>query len=444
MIYKSGFLDAALPEMSEKQVLEENSMSHGTGYLPIASFVVIGSIFFLQNPAYGSGFAVFTQGASALGQADAVVAHANGPSTIFFNPALLNQLPGTQIEIGTTLLFPTRDFKSATTNATSSTQDSLYYPSSLFASHAFNDTLSAGIGVFTPFGLGTEWSGTWEGRYIATKSTIETYAITPAVSYKIAPNLSCAAGLDVIFLNATLEKKVNLSAIPLPDANQKFKGDGTGVGYNLGVAYTAGHGISLGASYRSKVAIDVKGDVIFDLPSPLLAGTLPNTGGKTTITLPQQLMAGIAYQANDRLTVETGFRWEDWRSYKESNVELNQAVAGQTSISDPKNWHDTFAINIGGTYRLDETFTLLAGYLYGWNPVPASTLDPSIPDSNTHLFCLGTDITYRNMTFAMSYAYQLQNERIKHNDVGSAVGGTANGTYNSDIHLLGLSASYRF
>lgn len=399
------------------------------------------------SSALASGFGIFTQGAAALGQADAVIAHSDGPSAVFFNPALLNQLPGTQLEVGTTLLFPSRDFKSATTGTTASTKDTLYYPSTFYVSHAFNDKISAGLGVFNPFGLGTEWNGTWEGRYIATKSQITTYNINPVASYRITPDLSFAAGLDVILLDATLEGKVNLSPLGLADAHQKFKGDGTGFGYNLGLAYNAGHGISAGVSYRSEVDVEIDGNVSFAIPAApapfdgILAANMPNTSAKTKITLPRQLLAGVAYQPNNRLTLETGFRWEDWRSYKELKVEFAKPVNGQSTVSTTKNWHDTFAVNIGARYRLNDTFALLGGYLYGWNPIPDDTLEPSIPDANTHLFCIGTEMNFTRLKLAVSYAYQLQEERIKNNTVG---GGTANGTYNADIHLLGMSLGYRF
>ncbi|MCK5913034.1 MAG: aromatic hydrocarbon degradation protein, partial [Desulfuromusa sp.] len=58
--------------------------------------------------AFASGFGVFTQGASGLGQANAVVAHPVGPSSLYFNPALLNDIPGRQIEIGTTAIHADR------------------------------------------------------------------------------------------------------------------------------------------------------------------------------------------------------------------------------------------------------------------------------------------------------------------------------------------------
>jgi long-chain fatty acid transport protein len=417
-------------------------MIHMKRWFPVVAILGVLTVLRTASPAYCSGFGIFTQGASALGQADAVIAHTDGPSAIFFNPALLNRLPGTQVEIGTTVVLPSRDFRSSTTGDTASTEDNVYYPSTFYVSHTFNDKISAGLGVFNPFGLGTEWNGTWEGRYIATKSKIETFNINPVVSYQITPDLSFAAGLDVILLDATLESKVNslLLGFPseFPNANQKLKGDGTGVGYNLGLAYNAGHGLSLGASYRSEVEIDVKGNLTIDHP---LAGTLLNSGAKTTIKLPRQLLAGVAYQPNDRLTIETGFRWEDWRSFNELKVELDQVPAAGQPQPLPRDWHDTFAVNIGGRYRLDDTFTLLGGYLYGWNPVPNKTFEPAILDANTHLFCVGGEAKFDKLLVALSYAYQLQEERIKTTNL---YGSAANGTYNADIHLLGLSVTYRF
>lgn len=420
--------------------LKEEPMIHTRRLRTAASTIILGAALMVQNPlpACCSGFGIFTQGASALGQADAVIAHSSGPSAIFFNPALINALPGTQLEIGTTLLLPSREFKSAANGSTASTQDTVYYPSSLYASHAFTDKISAGLGIFNPFGLGTQWNDDWEGKYLATSSKIETYIINPVVSYRITPKLSFAAGLDVLYLNATLENKVFLPAppfpVPLPNANQKFTGDGTGVGYNLGAAYSAGHGITAGVSYRSEIDIDVTGDVTINDP---LAGSLLNAAGKAAITLPRQVMAGVAYQPNRNITIETGFRWEDWRSYKQ----LALVVDGQPSQTYPKNWHSTFAVNVGGSYRLNKTFTLLGGYLYGWDPVPDSTFEPSVPDASTHLLCFGSEITLDKLLLSFSYAYQLQQERTK---VTNEYGAIANGSYNADIHLLGLSVGYHF
>ena len=59
--------------------------------------------------AIASGYGVFTQGASGLGQANAVVAHTTGPSSLYFNPALINDVPGRQVEVGTTAVYSDRE-----------------------------------------------------------------------------------------------------------------------------------------------------------------------------------------------------------------------------------------------------------------------------------------------------------------------------------------------
>ncbi len=113
-----------------------------------------------STPSNASGFALYTSGATELAQCDSVVAHTEGSASNFYNPALLPELDGTQIEIGTILLKPSVDFKSDT-GGTSSTKSNIFFPSTLFLSHKINDRFSAGLGVNSTFGLGTEWRDNW-------------------------------------------------------------------------------------------------------------------------------------------------------------------------------------------------------------------------------------------------------------------------------------------
>lgn len=407
--------------------------------------------------AFGSGFAIFTQGASALGQADAVIAHANDPSAIFFNPALINKLEGTQIEAGTTLLFPSQDFESDATGDTFSTKDDLFFPSTIFLTHKFNDKISAGLGIFSPFGLGTDWGDDWEGRYIATDSEMQTFNINPVVSYQIVPNVAFAAGVNFLILDTTLEKNINMSAfgLPLPDAGQKFDGNGDGVGFNFGVQYDITNDISFGASYRSEIDVNINdGNATFDLPAgtpPTIGALFPNTDGNANISLPQQVHAGICYKGFNNLTLETGLRWEDWSSFRELKINLDQPVGGSNESITEKNWQDVYAVNLGAKYRLNETVTLLAGYLYSGNPVPDDTFDPIVPDANIHLFTIGTSIKYKNMNIDLAYGYQRLEGTKKDNSlddnpsdgiVNAAT--SANGEYDTDLHMFGISITYKF
>ncbi len=389
--------------------------------------------------AYGSGFGIFTQGATELGQANASVAHTNGPSAVYFNPALMSRLSGSQVEFGTTLVAPDREFSNSATGQGAQVDSTIYFPSSLYLTHVLNDQMAVGLAIFNPFGLGTEWSEIWEGRYLATKSTITNFNINPAFAYKVTPQLTLAAGLDILLLDAELERKFPLALLGMSgDANQKLTGDGEGLGYNLGLLIDLSPQLSFGVAYRSEVEVDIDGTLAH---SPEVPGFLPTTKAKTSITLPQQLTAGLAYQANPQLTVEAGLRWEGWSSYDELVINPQDPVLGLTRIAEAKDWHDTLAANLGARYQFNPTVALLAGYLYGPDSIPAATFEPGVPDSTSHLFCLGTDLNFAPFKLAASYAYQQLEKRDKNNAVG---GGLANGSYESSIHLLGVSLGYKF
>ncbi len=404
----------------------------------ISAILLASALCFNATDSFGSGFAVYTQDASALGQGNAMIAHTDGPAAIFFNPALLNKLEGTQVEVGTTLIFPSRKFKSDLSSTEYETEYSVFYPSTFYISHKFDDKVSAGLGIFSPFGLGTDWGENWEGRYITTRSEMKTFNFNPAISYQIMPNLSVAAGVDFIMMDATLERKINLSSLGLSDANQKFSGDGRGIGYNLGVVFDINDETSLGASYRSEVKVGIAGDANFNLPSSALSTTFPDTGGETDITLPQQVHAGISYKGFEGLIIEAGARWEGWSSYDELKFDFEQPIAGSTTVAYEKDWRNTWTGNAGAQYQLNNGVSLRAGYLYGGNPVPDKTFEPAIPDSNTHIFTIGTGIKSRKMKIDLAYAYQMLESRNKNNTT------SANGRYDSRIHLLGISLTYLF
>jgi len=420
----------------------------------ISAFLFVCFLFYIAPYAYGSGFAIYTQGASSLGQGAATIAHAEDPTAIFYNPALINKLEGTQIEIGTTLLFPSRQFKSEFSGDIFKAKHDLLYPSTLFIAHKFSDKVSAGLGIFNPFGLKNNWGGDWEGRYITTNSEMRTFNINPVVSYQVTPHITFAAGLDFLLLDALLEKNINLASIVpgLPDGGQKFKGDGKGIGYNVGILLEPHKDIAIGASYRSEIKVDIDGKADHDNIPVFLRPLFPDTNGETDLTLPQQFHAGIYYKGLYPLIFEIGMRYEGWSSYEKLKFEFDQPITGMRTFVYEKDWEDTYSFNLGVKYQLSDTTALLAGYLYGGNPIPDKTFEPSIPDANTHLFSIGTDVKYKSLRFALAYAYQKLQSRSKHNTIDDNPfdvlnpnpATSANGTYHTDIHMVAISLTYKF
>ncbi len=416
----------------------------------ISSFFVFCTI----SNAHGSGFAIYTQGASSLGQGAATIAHTEDPSAIFFNPALINNLDKTRIELGTTIIFPSRKFKSDLTGKTFKADEDVFYPSTLFVTHKFNEKLSAGLGIFNPFGLGTKWPDDWEGKYIATTSELKTYNINPVASYQVTPWMSIAAGVDFLLLDANMEKKINFSMFGLPDGKQKFKGDGTGFGYNCGILVEPHKDIAIGASYRSEIKVDIDGDATFSIPAiapPQIVSLFPDTSGSTDLTIPQQVHLGTYYKGLYPFTFEVAARWEGWSSFNRLEIKLDKPVAGSTVSVTERNWKDTWSGNVGIKYQVSDMLALLAGYLYQGNPVPDATFDPSIPDANGHLFSIGADVKHKSLRFGLAYSYQKLLSRNKNNSVddnpadGLANPTTsANGKYKSDLHMVGISLTYKF
>jgi len=415
--------------------------------------------------AMASGYGVFTQGASGLGQANAVVAHTTGPSSLYFNPALINDVPGRQIEVGTTAVYSDREIDY--TGGGSENGDSAWnFPSTFYYTHQANDKLTSGLGIFFPFGLSNEWDDNYAGRYIGTSGEMFTMNINPAVSYRVTDRLSLAVGLDFVYLDTEIKANINqtVAGYGAPaiiggpffdittDVRQKFSGDGWGSGYNLGVLFKATDRISIGAAYRSKVKIDIEGDMDLYGVDSRMQPLFQEGNAESDIKLPAQFTIGVATQITDALLIEIGARWEDWDVNDTQSLDLQNPILGQTSIVQERNWHSTWSYNIGANYKLNDNLALNCGYLYGENAVPSGTFEPIIPDSDAHLFTIGTDLKKDAWTLSAAFGYEYHEERTKNNAVGDPVGslaagfpvGTANGDYNTDIYLFALSLGYAF
>lgn len=437
--------------------------------------ILIGT-FALPASALASGFGVFTQGASGLGQANAVVAHSTGPSSAYFNPALLTQVSGTQLEVGITGIYGKREVKLDSTGETRDGKENWEFPGTFYLSHQVNDRLTTALAVFFPFGLSSEWDqDDFEGRYVGTYGEITTTNINPVVAVKVNEHISMAAGLSAVYFDAELKSMINQTAAGylvnpplglglLPDIEQKFTGDDWGVGYNAGLAAKLTDALTFGAAYRSEVRLEVEGQARLRGVDPLLAPLFPNSDGKTDVTLPQQVTSGLAYRFSDALVVEAGVRWEDWESTDELKIELATPIFGRSTQIGERDWHATWTYNVGGQYRVNETLALNLGYLYGKNAVPDRTVEVLIPDADAHLFTVGVEWANGPWTIAGALGYEHHESRRKHNDVkdepGSAVAsyaastmagypvdvalGTANGDYKTEIYLVGLSVGYKF
>ncbi len=395
----------------------------------------------------GAGFAILQQGTAPMGQGNAFVAQADDPSAIFFNPAGITQLKGTQGYLGTTVIVPriTYEGKEGQEEATVT---KVYAPSHVYITHQVSRRLYAGLGIFSPFGLATAWKGDWEGRYLSTYSSLQTLDVNPNLSLKLG-RFSVAAGVNVLGASLKLRKRILL--YPLPDGSQELTDTAWGYGYNLGTLYEISDWCRLGISYRSRIHLNFDdADANFNVP-PALKDYFKDTHAKGKLNLPPSLTMGISISPIHRLAVEFDVTWTGWSTYDEMKIRLDNPVGppGHAAkvFRQPKRWRDVFAYRLGLKYILTPNATVRFGYIFDQSPVPGKTIDPQLPDGNRMIFAAGFNYKIRpDMVLGVAYNYIDGIKRVKDNDIMENLPEIyrVNGDYDQNIHSLGISLAYRF
>ena len=131
-----------------------------------AGWIAVFSVFLLPLVAFAGGFGLNEQGAKASGMANAFAAQANDPTAVYFNPAGIVQLDGTQVTIGASPVIPQAKFDSSTTDPAgirgtspgniTNMDDKIVAVPNAYVTQKINDYVSFGFGTFSNFGLETE------------------------------------------------------------------------------------------------------------------------------------------------------------------------------------------------------------------------------------------------------------------------------------------------
>lgn len=382
---------------------------------------------------YAGAFAVDEQGAAAMGRANAFSAHANDPTALFYNPAGIGRLEGTQVSLGTTLIAPTTTFENFVSGNSTDTEAAVFYPPTLYVTHELSSNMAAGLGVFVPFGLSTEWPDDWEGRYLTTFSEINTLYINPNLVWKSTSGLYVAAGLTFVPSDVTLRSKVP----PLPDSDMEIEADGDGWGYNLAILAPLPARTSLGVSFRSAVKVDYSGD------TTLSPSGLPDQV-QSSLTFPPILTVGIAHQLTEVFTIEADWNWVGWSTIDEVTIDFAGQPASGDSVT-PKDWENSSSLRVG-LERVFERSSLRAGYAYDVTPIPDETIDPSLADSDKQTFALGWGYRFTCVTVDLAYMFIRSRDRGVANTLLQTDGTPFDhrGKYSTRMHELGLGFTYRF
>ena len=126
-----------------------------------------GVVLFMATPrvAWAAGFAITAQGAAASGKSSAFTAQADDPSALFYNPAGIAQLRTAALLVGTSVIIPHTEYRPESAGVRDREDRQIFFPPYLYVTLPLGRTFTAGLGVFSPFGVGTEWPLDWDGRF---------------------------------------------------------------------------------------------------------------------------------------------------------------------------------------------------------------------------------------------------------------------------------------
>src|ERR1700722_6808505 len=121
--------------------------------------IAVGASLGVISPAMGGGIEVPMQDGAAAGQADAFTAQADDPSAIFYNPAGLTQLHGTNVSAGAYLLQP--EFHFTGDNGSGQRMNLPSVLPHLYAETDFGfERWRFGLGLNNVYGINEDWGST--------------------------------------------------------------------------------------------------------------------------------------------------------------------------------------------------------------------------------------------------------------------------------------------
>lgn len=365
----------------------------------------------ISTQAQASGFALIEQSASSQGYSYAgAAASAEDASTIWFNPAGMTQIQGSQAILGAHLIVPSIKFTnqdsyiSASTNLISGTGDNGATNGlvpNIYWKGRYRD-YDVGLGVGVPFGQEIKYKNNWVGRYHATTTDLKSLNINPSIARKFNDRWSIGLGLNAQYVNLTMENQVDVGtvlykktsgSVGVPqkqDGHAKLTADSWAYGYNLGVLFTPTKQTHVGFSYRSQVTHHAKGKIKFTDINAAASSAFPNTNVSSTVNLPASAMLSFTQGISPKTTLLADATWTGWKAYDSLVIHYDQAVAGKTQSSTNQHFKDVMRYSLGLKYQMNDQLKLRTGIAVDETPVPNDQArTPRTPDTTRKWLSVG-------------------------------------------------------
>ena len=231
--------------------------------------------------------------------------------------------------------------------------------------------------------------------------------------------------------------RVDFGARYLTRVTLNYDGSATFTPVSTGLVLPAGNPYGVPAGTPMDAVIQGAG---------VFQGPLAPQAIKTSITMPDQFVAGLGARPIDRLRLEADYVWTHWSVFGRLPIQFLGGAGTETRIEDYKN---TSAVRVGGEYTLRDGVTVRAGYAWNQAASPDKTVTPLLPEGQRSLFAAGLGwhaSAHVDLNFAYSLLLQV-NRRGRTQDPPPGVEPTAalnNGEFHFVGHLLATTVTVHF
>lgn len=419
-----------------------------------------------STSVFAAGYALTEQSVTGLGRAFAgSAAVADDASTIFFNPAGLTQLQGSEVNLGLNYIAPKAEFddngSTHTSGAPMTGSDggdgarNAWVPVS-YASHRLNDRVVVGLGVGAPFGLVTDYKDDWKGRYQAIKSELKTININPTIAFSVNDKLSLGLGVNLQYADIELTQAADFGSAfaakalrttpQSADGRVKLEAGDWSWGYNLGLTYDFTPQTRLGLSYRSKITHDLEGDGSFRYPdnpgveSAARGDDFQDADISGQVTLPESAFVALHHQLNSQWAIMGDMTYTRWSRFEALRIESPNP---RLQSNKPQNWHNTWRVALGTEYQHNDRLSWRAGVAFDESPVPSPAFRTArIPDNDRYWLSVGASYRYSdNLILDAGYTHIfVKDSRIDHSDDPTQL----RGDYENQVDIVAVQMRWQF
>lgn len=466
-------------------------------------FAVVLATLMAAQGALAGGFALSGVGSKAINMGGAFRGLADDWSAAYWNPAGLTQIENSEINAMLVAITPKPEYTPSIyhygLDVGYRNGSALYNNEKTRFAADFSGFMklktikgiTAGLAIYVPYGLGSEWdlynpvrlglSNPFPWYDHSADLAVIDFHPTIAKAF-MEDKLSIGLGIAMQRGSVTFRKTyLKPSGIPVPHENlvidSEMNGDGWGFGANAGLLYKLSDKLQLGVSGRTGNTIKIEGHAdqeLFtynnnDLRDILLgqARTAADTArllflfspqnheaspkAKSDFKTPADIGFGLAYKPSEKLTFTADFAYTMWSTIDSIFIELDgtdPSGAPATDVAIMCNWDNTMRISLGAEYWIAKPLALRLGYYMDPSPVPDETFTPLIPDSgDKNSINLGGALKARGIELSYNFEYiKFADRNFTQSEDVNNDGYFDNypGVFKSHLYASHVSVTYRF